>query len=84
MSENFSDLIEAKLNTTSQCGWRAGLQWVENWLKEESGKAFVQHKDEAAKLLRVKAGTIHQEIELMNVRIQKLKVIEAELEKLEE
>ena len=80
MSEKFSDLVEAKLNTAAAIGYRSGLQWVENWLKKEAGKAFIQQQDEAAKLLRLKAGTIHQEIELMVVEIQKLQVIEKEFE----
>ena len=76
MSEDINEDINNELDKAQAYGRLEGLEWAERYLKEESGRLFVLHKDEFAHLLRLKSCTLHQEVELMRVKIEKLKALQ--------
>ena len=72
MSEPYNDVTEAELELAAYNGFRSGLEWAERYLTEEAGKLFMAGRDIEANLLRCAACTIHQEIEVANVKSKKL------------
>lgn len=68
MSEDYTDIEEARLQLATESGRHEGIKYAEKILRERSGELFMANKDYEADLLRKQAGTLHQEAELVNVK----------------
>ncbi|KKM90454.1 hypothetical protein LCGC14_1238570 [marine sediment metagenome] len=71
MSENLPDIEEARLHLASVSGRHTGVKYAERLLDERAGKAFMARRDSDAKVLRLQAGMLHQEAELIAVEQSK-------------
>ncbi len=68
MSENYSDLREAEIALAAIHGEIRGLETACKYLREQAAKEFMKSNDEDAKLLRARAGMLHQEVEVLEVK----------------
>ncbi len=77
MSEPLSDLEEAHLHLSSVAGRMSGIETAVKFLREHAATKFIARADDQAKLLRQLAGSLHQDVEVLNVeRVKTLKTIQ--------